>query len=140
VKCMVCCFLRHGLRYETVECTQDMHNEHRNEIKPQKKEKAGAVLQRSHFEKILPISEKGFLVGSYSTIFCNGKSVLKTAAVCSLRKRTPTVDQIAGGVFNYYKKKKPISRKVIIKIFFRITVCSYCLDLKMIIIKKVVLK
>ena len=25
---MVCCFLLHGPRYETVECTQDMHNEH----------------------------------------------------------------------------------------------------------------
>ena len=39
VKCMVCCFLRHGPKYETVECTQDMHNERQKyiDLKPQKR-------------------------------------------------------------------------------------------------------
>ena len=29
VKCMVCCFLSHGLNTKQVECTQDMHSGHK---------------------------------------------------------------------------------------------------------------
>ena len=49
MKCMVCCFLVHGPRYETVECTQDMHNEHRNkDLKLQKRKQEQSCDANAH--------------------------------------------------------------------------------------------
>ena len=114
---MVCCFLVHGPRYETVECTQDMHNEHRNKVlNPQKRKQEQSCDANAHLS--IPESFRAVLIRRSLKKQQQEEfplsEVFETAAVCSW-KRTPTADRIAKKLINFPFQSKGDY------IFFRIT-------------------